>query len=346
VAVRHYSSSGTGNYTLSVQFAAGGGTTDDHGNTCATATHITLSSYGIGSRTGNIETVGDIDYFSVDVPQGTLTIFTTGGTDTYGYLKNSSCTELLNGRNDDYLEDRNFSIRQWVPAGRYYVAVKHWNGTGTGDYTLNVEFVTHLFTWPVDPTNRTDGSSFACGDSSPCFWISDTNHDLAIIWRDALSFQRVTASGPHLGADYNLGSGDNDEGEYVYPIAWGTISAVYSDYCGYGNIILVRHDTSFGTYTSMYAHINPLASGMPVEGTLVNPSQPIALVGKGLKSDCFSLYPAHLHFEIRRGDSVAEYATDHDRVGNAYGACIGVDQPTNTCPQQQVNPNEFIIRHN
>jgi hypothetical protein len=96
----------------------------------------------------------------------------------------------------------------------------------------------------------------------------------------------------------------------------------------------------------MYAHINPLASGMPVVGTLVNPSQPIALVGKGLKDDCVSLYDAHLHFEIRRGDSVTDYATDHDRVGNAYGACTAADQPTNSCPQQQVDPNVFIRTHN
>ena len=109
-------------------------TPGDDGDSCATATPITLSG-GAGSRSGSL-TAGDYDYFRVDVTSsGTLTVYTTGSTDTYGYLKNSDCTDLA--YNDDS-GDINFSISQSVTAGTYYVAVRHYSSSGTGAYTLNV----------------------------------------------------------------------------------------------------------------------------------------------------------------------------------------------------------------
>src|SRR5207249_179353 len=108
---------------------------DDHGNTCDTATTVNVNS----TRPGSIETAGDYDYFRISVPSaGTLTVYTTGTTDTYGFLKNASCTTLAS--NDDY-GDRNFRIVSTVTAGTYFVAVRHYSSTGTGVYTLNVAFV-------------------------------------------------------------------------------------------------------------------------------------------------------------------------------------------------------------
>ena len=54
---------------------------DDHSNTRSGATSLSLG----GSRSGRIETGGDVDYFRVQVSSsGTLTVYTTGNTDTYG----------------------------------------------------------------------------------------------------------------------------------------------------------------------------------------------------------------------------------------------------------------------
>jgi len=136
VAVRHYSSTGTGAYTLTVGFVASAPPADDHGNTCDTATTVNVNS----TRAGTIGTAGDIDYFRISVPSaGTLTVSTTGATDTYGFLKNASCATLAS--NDDYNGDRNFRISSTVQAGTYYVAVRHYSSTGTGAYTLTVGFV-------------------------------------------------------------------------------------------------------------------------------------------------------------------------------------------------------------
>jgi hypothetical protein len=136
VAVRHYSSTGTGAYTLTVDFVASAPPADDHGNTCDAATTVNVNS----TRAGTIETAGDYDYFRMPVPAaGTLTVYTTGSTDTYGFLKNASCTTLAS--NDDYNGDLNFRLSSTVQAGTYYVTVRHYSSTGTGAYTLTVGFV-------------------------------------------------------------------------------------------------------------------------------------------------------------------------------------------------------------
>ncbi len=109
---------------------------DDHGNAPGTATPI-----GVDSRTsGRINYLGDNDYFSLRVgTAGTLTLSTTGSTDTYGYLLNAQGGELA--RNDDAsATNRNFRIRRSVPAGTYFVRARHALAGGTGAYTLVAEF--------------------------------------------------------------------------------------------------------------------------------------------------------------------------------------------------------------
>ena len=116
----------TGGYTLRANMA-----TDDHGNTRATATSISLDS----PLTGRIDPAGEIDYFRLEATSdGELTVETTGSTDTYGYLEDSSGTVLAH--NDD--RDRtnyNFRIRHTVTPGTYYVRVTGYRSR-TGGYTL------------------------------------------------------------------------------------------------------------------------------------------------------------------------------------------------------------------
>ena len=113
----------------------GGGGSDDHSNTRSGATSLSLG----GSRSGRIETGGDVDYFRVQVSSsGTLTVYTTGSTDTYGTLQNSSGTTLAT--NDDGGSGTNFSIARSVSAGTYYIAVRGYSSSETGSYTVHASF--------------------------------------------------------------------------------------------------------------------------------------------------------------------------------------------------------------
>ena len=109
---------------------------DDHGNSGTNATRI-----GVDSRTaGLINYPEDNDFFRVQVgTAGTLTLYTTGSTDTYGYLLNAQGGELA--RNDDASPiNKNFRIQRSVPAGTYFVRARHALASGTGAYTLAAEF--------------------------------------------------------------------------------------------------------------------------------------------------------------------------------------------------------------
>ena len=67
---------------------------------------------------------------------GTLTAYTTGYTDTEGYILDSSGNVL--DRNDDGGEGWNFWVSAPVSAGTYYIRVEGSFSSSTGDYTLHV----------------------------------------------------------------------------------------------------------------------------------------------------------------------------------------------------------------
>ena len=164
----------TGAYTLEVLFTAGPAT--DHGNTRAEAAPV-----GVNTRTSAaLERAGDVDYFRLDVHQaGTLTVETTGETDTFGYFGAAGGGWL--NTDDDYGIDTDFRIVWPVTPGTYYVAVVGGEGrTVTGAYTLVVSFpgsggggggegpVEHgnsrAQATPVEPNTVTAGSLERSGD--------------------------------------------------------------------------------------------------------------------------------------------------------------------------------------
>ncbi len=106
---------------------------DDHGNSPGEATRIEATS----STPGHLEAVEDVDYFRISVSQaGTLTVETTGSTDTVGRLR--SATGQVLSSNDDAGTGRNFRFVQSISAGRYYIRVSGYQDFG--QYTLVVRF--------------------------------------------------------------------------------------------------------------------------------------------------------------------------------------------------------------
>jgi hypothetical protein len=106
----------------------------DNDGSCDIATTVSNNS----STNGTIECTSDFDYFRVNIlTSGTLIVYTSGTTDTKGYLKDSNCNDLA--EDDDGGTGNNFEIIQSVAVGTYYIAVGGY-GSSTGDYILNVSF--------------------------------------------------------------------------------------------------------------------------------------------------------------------------------------------------------------
>jgi len=88
------------------------------------------------TTSGNLEVLEDEDYFEIVVSsEGTLSVYTTGSTDTYGYLIDSSGYVLI--EDDEGGSEHNFSLSYPVDAGTYYVQV---NGQDVGAYSLVSSF--------------------------------------------------------------------------------------------------------------------------------------------------------------------------------------------------------------
>ena len=109
----------------------------DHGNSIQSATPVGPNS----TTVGRIDFAGDNDFFRINVPgSGTLTVNTTGSTDTYGHLLDGNGRQLAENDDAGGALGRNFRISRSVSAGTYYVRVRHYSSSGTGAYTLVVAF--------------------------------------------------------------------------------------------------------------------------------------------------------------------------------------------------------------
>ncbi|MFA7241629.1 MAG: hypothetical protein WC091_16075 [Sulfuricellaceae bacterium] len=134
---------------------------DDHGNSIGAATTVQPDSL----TPGRIETGGDKDYFRIDVPSsGSLTVTTTGNSDTYGFLLDGRGQSL--GQDDDSGAAYNFLLTRTVMAGTYYVVVQLYNSTATGAYTLASSFTPSSLT--LTGLSATCPSSLNAGGSVSC----------------------------------------------------------------------------------------------------------------------------------------------------------------------------------
>ena len=122
IGVRGYRNTTTGSYTLNSTF-----------------TNETLTSIGANSSTPASLSAGEYDYYKIEVPHfGTLAVTTVSGLSTHGYLYDAKGNELLNSGYGG--AGSNFLLSKIVPSGTYYVAVKGYNSSTTGNYTLNSTF--------------------------------------------------------------------------------------------------------------------------------------------------------------------------------------------------------------
>ncbi|MBF0566687.1 MAG: VCBS repeat-containing protein, partial [Nitrospirae bacterium] len=136
----------TANCTVAATFTSSAGN-------CSTAISIGLNS----STNGSISTAGQNIYYTVNVPQsGTLDIYTTGSTDTYGYLLDSNCNVITYNDDGGGSYGTNFHINQSVTSGTYYIRVRAYSSTATGSFVLIVGFTST--TYSVTPSAGANGT--------------------------------------------------------------------------------------------------------------------------------------------------------------------------------------------
>jgi hypothetical protein len=110
---------------------------DDHGNRPQEATPVSVGAAET-TVTGRIDYPGDIDVFRIAVATpGTLIAQASGGLDTVGVFMNANGEGLVS--NDDArATSTDFGITYRVNPGTYYLAVSHWESSGTGSYAVKL----------------------------------------------------------------------------------------------------------------------------------------------------------------------------------------------------------------
>lgn len=103
--------------------------------------------------------------------------------------------------------------------------------------------------------------------------------------------------GYHMGEDWNGDSGGNtDLGKPVYSTANGLVVLARDMRMGWGNLVIIRHtfleDKQMKTVDSVYAHLDKITVR---ENQQIVRGQQVGTIGTA-----HGLYPAHLHFEIRK----------------------------------------------
>ena len=190
----------TGGTTPTGGGGGGGGSRDQHGNTPAQATPVSLGTVApwMASTAGQINSASDIDYFQITVPHaGTLVVETTGRTDTMGTVWQDG-EQLATA--DSGGERRNFLLSAQVEAGPVVVAVE---GRRTGAYSLE----THLL---VGFLENPGTGSFQSGISVLSGWLCDA--DIVEIVLDDRPPQVAAYGTDRLDTEEICGDSDNGFG--------------------------------------------------------------------------------------------------------------------------------------
>ena len=142
--------------------------------------------------------------------------------------------------------------------------------------------------------------------------------DLPVGKPDAAGYYTARGYMPnaHQGEDWNgKGGGNSDLGDPVYATADGVV--VYSeDYRrSWGNLLIIRHayrgtDGSLQIADSVYAHLDQRNVRLY---QLVKRGQQVGTIGTA-----HGIYPAHLHFEMRKNLDIGPYQTSFARDYSNY----------------------------
>ncbi|MEO6846280.1 MAG: M23 family metallopeptidase [Chthoniobacterales bacterium] len=109
--------------------------------------------------------------------------------------------------------------------------------------------------------------------------------------------QRGFRPNGHLGEDWNGNRGGNtDLGDPVFAVGHGMVVFSRDAHMGWGNVVIIRHAYVDGgevkTVDSLYAHMDRI---MVREGQQILRGQQVGTIGTN-----HGMYPAHLHFEMRK----------------------------------------------
>ncbi|QNG29588.1 S8 family serine peptidase [Synechococcus sp. LTW-R] len=176
---------------------------DDSGQTPDSARNLNVDN----SINGNLESLGDSDWFNVQLREGYTYDFSSNGItceDTYLYLR-AEDGRLLS-QNDDILlgqlRDSQFSYTAEY-SGDYYIEVRSWDNRYTGTYNLAVKDISLLSDAEANPASNSNQVSFSIVDNfSTVDGYGTVNAEYASEFLTGISLDtRANLAGNHWNLD-------------------------------------------------------------------------------------------------------------------------------------------------
>lgn len=310
--------------------------TDDYSNSINTTGTIAVG----GAIAGNIETVGDADWFKVTLEGGHRYQFdlegdaTSLGTlaDPFIRLRDDAGTPAPLAFDDDSGIGLNSSfVFNVATTGTYFLAVGSGadDGTGVGNYKMSVTdalggtgTTSTGFSFPLgnlDAQGHRSATEVKDGDG---FYVTGNFGD------DESELTKSEVLDYHLGEDWNFES-KADLGAPVYAVADGTVIWAGSGGSGWGNVVIIKHPLPNGEHggfvTSMYGHLGNLSV---FKNSSVSIGDPIGVIGSPETISTGS----HLHLEIRAGT-------------NPDALVVGAGYSETPRPLGWLDPTDFINDH-
>ena len=104
---------------------------DDHGNSCATATSVSINS----TLSGFLSPTSDVDFFRFTLSANTtITAVANSVFDSKGTLYDGNCNVIT--EDDDSAGNLDFRLQRTLTAGTYYLRVASFQGGSGGNYTV------------------------------------------------------------------------------------------------------------------------------------------------------------------------------------------------------------------
>lgn len=143
---------------------------------------------------------------------------------------------------------------------------------------------------------------------------------------DAEGYYRARGFRPnyHMGDDWNgLAGGNSDLGDPVYSTAHGLVVLARDMRMGWGNLVIIRHtfleNRQMKVVDSVYAHLDKI---LVRENQQVVRGQQVGTIGTNR-----GMYPAHLHFEIRKNLHIGHNQRGFPRdYSNYYSPVAFIEQ--------------------
>ena len=214
----------------------------------------------ISSKTSKDTTIsyaGQIYWYKfTPTTAGEYVMYSTGSSDTYGYIYNSSGTSL--DVDDDEGDSTNFRVSYSLSANTpYYFGVKYLSSSSTGTIRINLG--------PVYTISYNNNGGGTAPNSQSKDWNKNITLSSNTLTRDYYEFKGWATTASDTEPDYTTGATfSTDENTTLYAV-WTPIDYSITYYLN-GGKVATENLTSYNTETNTFTLNNPTRDGYDFTG--------------------------------------------------------------------------------